>query len=96
MDVLITYDVETASEGGERRLQRVACVCESYGTRVQKSVFECRLSAPALERLMAALRRVIDPERDSVHIYRFEGSVRPARISLGRAVPHEPGQPWIV
>lgn len=96
MDILVTYDVQTAEDGDEVRLRKVARVCASYGTRVQDSVFECRLSAAAFERLMASLRQVIDPERDSVHIYRFEGPLQPARISLGRAVSHEPGRPWIV
>lgn len=96
MDILVTYDIETVSEGGELRLDKVARVCTSYGTRVQYSVFECRLSPVRLERLIAELRAIIDAERDSVHIYRFDGPVQPARTSLGRRVPHVPGTPWIV
>ena len=41
MLVLITYDVQTSSEGGARRLRRVAKACQNYGQRVQNSVFEC-------------------------------------------------------
>jgi len=96
MDILVTYDIETVTTEGEARLRRVAKVCERFGTRVQYSVFECRVSAPAFERLVYALRRAIEPDCDSVHIYRFDGSVRPARMSLGRTVPHEVGDPWIV
>ena len=43
MMVLITYDVETSTEGGARRLRRVAKACMDYGMRVQNSVFECVL-----------------------------------------------------
>ena len=42
--VLITYDVDTISETGAKRLRKVAKVCQDYGHRVQNSVFECRLT----------------------------------------------------
>ena len=35
--VLITYDVNTASEGGAKRLRHVAKICQNYGQRVQNS-----------------------------------------------------------
>lgn len=41
MLILITYDVSTVEQAGRRRLRRVARACSDYGTRVQKSVFEC-------------------------------------------------------
>lgn len=43
MLVLVTYDVSTVEKAGVRRLRRVARACEDYGTRVQKSVFECQV-----------------------------------------------------
>jgi CRISPR-associated protein Cas2 len=96
MDVLITYDIETSTQEGARRLLRVAHICESYGQRVQDSVFECRLSPTALQRLIVDLRSRIDVRIDSVNLYRFEGSLAAARISLGRDVEHELGRPWIL
>ncbi len=39
--VLITYDVNTETPEGRRRLRQVAKTCVDYGQRVQKSVFEC-------------------------------------------------------
>lgn len=45
MMVLITYDVETQSESGKRRLRQVAKVCQNHGQRVQYSVFECLLDS---------------------------------------------------
>ena len=54
----MTYDINTVSDGGERRLARVAAVCERFGTRVQFSVFECRLSDTAVQRLMTELLEV--------------------------------------
>ncbi len=96
MDVLVTYDIDTTTKSGARRLAKVAHVCESFGTRVQDSVFECQLSPIALQRLIDALRSKIDTQADSVHIYRFEGSLAAGRISLGRTIEHELGDAWIV
>lgn len=65
MDVLVTYDIATVSPGGQRRLAKVAAVCERYGTRVQYSVFECRVGAAALARLVGELSDEIEPRLDS-------------------------------
>ncbi len=52
MMVAITYDVETSSPGGQKRLRRVARLCENYGQRVQNSVFECSLDHAQLLRIL--------------------------------------------
>ena len=44
MLVLVSYDVETVSEGGTRRLRRVARACRDYGQRVQFWVLECEVA----------------------------------------------------
>jgi CRISPR-associated protein Cas2 len=41
MMVLITYDINTETEAGKKRLHKVAKQCVNYGQRVQNSVFEC-------------------------------------------------------
>jgi len=69
--VLITYDVATDSLEGRRRLRRVAKVCEGFGQRVQKSVFECVVNAVELEQVLHRLRKEIDLEHDSLRIYRL-------------------------
>ena len=45
MLVLVTYDVNTETPAGRRRLRKVAKVCVDHGQRVQNSVFECLLDA---------------------------------------------------
>lgn len=45
MLVLVTYDISTLSVSGQRRLRKVAKVCQNYGQRVQNSVFECVVDA---------------------------------------------------
>lgn len=95
MDVLVTYDIDTTTKAGKRRLLRVARICEGFGVRAQFSVFECRVGEVALARLIARLDEVIDPDIDSVNIYRFSGTIPDARTSLGQQKSHELGRPWI-
>ena len=45
MLVLITYDVNTQTAAGRKRLRKVAKECTNYGQRVQNSVFECQMDA---------------------------------------------------
>ena len=96
MDLLVTYDIDTSDAEGERRLARVAKVCEGYGVRVQYSVFECRLSELVALRMRHQLEDVIDPKVDSVRFYRIHGSIEDVRTSIGREPPHTWGEPWIV
>jgi CRISPR-associated protein Cas2 len=96
MDVLVTYDISTVTTDGVRRLMKVAKICEGYGIRVQKSVFECQLDNARLASLLADLREIIDPAEDSVRIYRFAGSLAEARTTLGRELAWEVGGVWIV
>ncbi len=96
MDVLVTYDISTVDVGGPHRLARVAAVCERFGSRVQYSVFECRLGAAALQRLIGELLDEIDPRADSVRIYRFPGALSDSCTSLGRPASRALGDPWIM
>lgn len=96
IDILITYDIATPDQAGQRRLQRVARICEQFGDRLQYSVFECRVTEVSLERMIVMLQDEIDPRHDSVHLYRFVGSIAQARRSLGLAVKRDQGTPWIL
>ncbi len=71
MDVLITYDVNTETADGKRRLRKVAEACLAYGQRVQKSVFECSLNEMQLEGLKYRLLQGINEQKDSLRIYRL-------------------------
>jgi CRISPR-associated protein Cas2 len=69
MMVLITYDVETSTEGGRKRLRKVAKKCENYGQRVQNSVFECLVEPQDFVKLKNELEGIISPENDSLRYY---------------------------
>jgi CRISPR-associated protein Cas2 len=49
----------------------VAKLCEAYGQRVQKSVFECLVDAGQFEMLKHRLHAEIDLKEDSLRIYRL-------------------------
>lgn len=72
MEVLVTYDVNTETAAGRRRLRRVAKVCEGFGQRVQLSVFECVVDAGVLAQLIHALEQEVDQAEDSLRIYRLQ------------------------
>jgi len=61
--------VATSTPGGEKRLRRVAKVCEDYGQRVQNSVFECKVDPARFVFLKQELLAVIDPAKDSLRFY---------------------------
>lgn len=69
MMVLITYDVDTISETGEKRLRKVAKLCRDYGQRVQNSVFECRLTESQFVILKNKISAIIDNDLDNVRFY---------------------------
>ena len=81
MWVLATYDINTETAKGRRRLKRVAKICEGFGQRVQKSVFECTLTAPQYEQFKHRLVRNIDETEDSLRLYKLiEG--RPETVEV--------------
>jgi len=71
MHLLVAYDVNTMTPAGERRLRRVAQVCENFGQRVQKSVFECSVNDMQYEMLKTQLVDIIDAQTDSLRFYRL-------------------------
>ncbi len=69
MLVLITYDVNTETPAGRKRLRLVAKQCVNYGQRVQNSVFECQADAAKMREIEECLIKIIDPEHDSLRFY---------------------------
>jgi len=85
VELLVTYDVNTTTPEGRRRLRKVAQLCEGYGLRVQKSVFEVVCNDADLLQLTHSITQVIDQAHDSIRIYRMpQGAFRNAR-TLGTA-----------
>ena len=96
MIVLVTYDVNTETEAGKKRLRRVAKVCENTGQRVQNSVFECLVDPARWVDMRQKLIKEIDPAVDSLRFY-FLGSNWKRRIEHAGAKPaYDPEGPLIV
>ncbi|MDR3405236.1 MAG: CRISPR-associated endonuclease Cas2 [Chthoniobacter sp.] len=84
--MLVTYDVNTETPAGRRRLRRVARACLDFGQRVQNSVFECEVDPAQWAALRARLTAEIDADRDSLRFYRL-GSDGRRRIEHVGAKP---------
>jgi CRISPR-associated protein Cas2 len=83
MMVLITYDVNTETAAGQKRLRKVAKACENYGQRVQNSVFECLIDPARMKLLQATLEKLIDLERDSLRFYYLGDEWRKRVVHIG-------------
>jgi CRISPR-associated protein Cas2 len=96
MMVLVTYDVNTETKEGRKRLRKVAKACQNVGQRVQKSVFECLVEPAQWAALRAKLIDLIDHETDSLRFY-FLGSNWNRRVEhAGVQTSYDPEGPLIV
>jgi len=96
MDLLVTYDVDTTTKAGEARLRRVARICEAYGHRVQKSVFEVVCQEKDKLRLIAALHVVIDHAHDSIRMYQLPTRALDEVEHLGKSREIDPRGPLVI
>lgn len=71
LDLLVCYDVKTETEGGRKRLRRVANICVAHGQRVQNSVFEVSVTDVQLLQMRQKLLEAMDVTEDSIRIYRL-------------------------
>ena len=69
MLVVITYDVNTETAAGRKRLRQIARQCVNYGQRVQNSVFECLIDAAQCRMLQQKLCTIMDDELDRLRFY---------------------------
>ena len=82
MLLLITYDVNTATDAGKKRLRRVAKLCVDYGQRVQNSVFECSVDA--------ATACMVKAKLDSLRFYNLGNQHKNKVEHVGAKVGYDP------
>ena len=87
--VVVSYDVDTTTPAGAKRLRKVAKVCESRGCRVQNSMFEVIVNPAQLVELQARLGSVIDSDKDSIRIYRLGSNWKPRITCMGKPLRFE-------
>ena len=90
MMVLITYDVNTETAAGRKRLRQIAKQCVNYGQRVQNSVFECLLDPSQCKLLQKKLLALIDPAQDSLRFYYLGNQYRTKIEHFGAKDTYEP------
>ena len=96
MFVLITYDVNTESREGQKRLRKVAKTCERYGIRVQNLVFEVLLDSAQLETVKAELASIMDREHDSIRFYRLGNNYKNRIVTMGKSSLVQTGEPLLL
>lgn len=90
MLVLVTYDVNTETAEGRRRLRLVAKACVARGQRVQHSVFECLLDPAQLCQLKHELAGIIDAESDSLRFYNLGDHYQTRIEHIGAKAGYDP------
>jgi CRISPR-associated protein Cas2 len=82
MLAIVAYDI-----ANPKRLAKVAKLCEDHGTRVQYSVFECRLDIDRFENFWLQLEELIDPKEDRLVAYRVCSSCAKTILTSGTMTP---------
>ncbi len=90
MMVLITYDVNTETAAGKKRLRKIAKQCVNYGQRVQNSVFECILDAAQCKMLQHKLIELMDVSADSLRFYYLGNQYKTKIEHFGTKDTYEP------
>ncbi len=82
--VLIIYDIVN-----NKRRTKFAKMMNGYGYRVQKSAFEALLEEAQLRNLSKEIPHYMNPEEDSVRVYRMSGSGEVMLFGLNTKVEAE-------
>lgn len=90
MLVVITYDVNTETPAGRKRLRQVAKQCVNYGQRVQNSVFECVMDATRYIEVKNILEKLIDKDSDSLRFYNLGDNYRNRIEHIGAKAGYDP------
>jgi CRISPR-associated protein Cas2 len=88
---VIAYDISE-----DNRRARAAAALQSYGDRIQKSVFVATLDASGLEEIRNRLAAIINPRTDSVYILRQCETCWSAVKVLGQASVAQTPLYWAV
>jgi CRISPR-associated protein Cas2 len=96
MMVLITYDVETVTPSGKKRLRKIAKQCVNFGQRVQNSVFECLLDPAQFTNLKHNLEEIIDIEKDSLRYYHLGSNWHHKVEHVGNKSGYDPEDAMII
>lgn len=91
MFVVVSYDVVS-----DKRRNRISRLMLDYGTRVQKSVFECNLEMGQLKRMTERLCKVFEEREDTIRVYALCEGCRPKAQAYGVGVLTEDKDVYVV
>ena len=94
--LLITYDVNTETPQGRKRLRQVAKQCVNYGQRVQNSVFECVLDETKSREVQHKLEKIIDKNTDSLRFYFLGNNYKNKIIHIGAKASFDIDGPLLI
>jgi len=69
MFVVVSYDIVD-----NRTRDRVSKTLSDYGTRVQRSVFECIVNEEKLEEMIVRVLKFLDHQQDTLRVYNICGN----------------------
>ena len=87
---VVVYDIEN-----NRERNRVSKTLAGYGTRVQKSVFECRLTRSGLTRLLGRLEE-LNVETGCVLVYRINENAKRRKVGACPGVTDEEPYAFVI
>ena len=76
---IVVYDICS-----QKRLTKISSICERYGVRIQKSVFECDINESDIIRLKSEINKIIDHEKDSFIIYSIPVNIKKFKYYIGK------------
>lgn len=83
MFAIFCYDV------GDKRNAKVKKISRMFLRPVQKSVCEGFITKSKLNKLCAQIKEIINPEEDSVVIYKFDMNSDMEKLVIGQAIANE-------
>lgn len=76
---VVSYDISN-----NKRRRKIAKLMENYGTRVQYSVFECRLTKPRYNELYSRLAELMEDDHEgSIRFYQLCGNCIERTVTIG-------------
>lgn len=96
MFVLITYDINTTTKEGKKRLRDVAKIYQNYGQRVQNSVFECKVDEGQFRLIKHNLEKIINHKKDSLRFYRLGKNYKKTVEQMGYNDVYDIEEPLIL
>ena len=79
MKFVVCYDV-----ADDKKRTALSRILEGWGTRVQFSAFEIKVTVGKMDELSKSIEELLDPDEDRCHIYRLCADCAQQRKTIGK------------